>query len=80
MSPTKDRPFSALHGIARRCLAAATLMRDRILKPDEAPSHVEELVPALGSGRIAGAVLSLTGFSAIWEQDVTNAYPAQSRH
>jgi sporulation protein YlmC with PRC-barrel domain len=65
----------------RGLAAVNSLIRHRILKPDgEQPGDVEESTLNLRSGRIAGAVLSLTGFSGIWEQDVTNSHPAETRH
>ncbi len=77
-------PRSALHGIVTRGLAAVgSLLRHRILKPDVEESeqgHIEHAMLDPGSGRIAGPALSLTGFSAIWEQDVSNSHPAETRH
>jgi hypothetical protein len=54
---------------------------DRLLKPDgQEPGPIEETMPNPRSGWLAGAVLSLTGFSAIWEPDVTNSLPAETRY
>jgi hypothetical protein len=64
MLSTKDPPLSAVHKITMRGLAAVnSIVRHGILKPDvEEPGHIE-----------AGHMLSLTGFSGIWEQDVQEA-------
>jgi len=53
-----DRHRSPLHGITMRGLTAvSSLIRHWILKPDvEVPGHVE-----------LGHMLSLTGFSGVWE-------------
>jgi hypothetical protein len=42
------------------------MMTRRIVKPD--------------GQETARAVLSLTGFSGIWEPDAANRYPAETRH
>jgi hypothetical protein len=82
----------ALYKVSMRGLAALRrLTGHRIPQPDGEepghigpghiePSHIEDVVLDLGSGVIAVAVLSLTGFSGIWEQDVANSYSAQSPH
>jgi hypothetical protein len=52
--------------IVGRIRAAVTMMTRRIVKPD--------------GQETARAVLSLTGFSGIWEPDAANRYPAETRH
>jgi hypothetical protein len=81
MSRTKHSRGGPFHRITPRGLAAVSrLIRRRILKPaGVAPGHAKETVPDLRSGWIASAVLSLTGFSGVWEQDVANSYPVETR-
>jgi|HubBroStandDraft_6_1064221.scaffolds.fasta_scaffold177296_2 hypothetical protein len=66
MSLTNDHSRNALERIATQSLAAVQTLMRRIWKPfGEEPAR---------------AVLSLTGFSGVWEQDVTNSYQAEPRH
>jgi hypothetical protein len=66
MSLTIDHSRYALERIVTRGLAGVKTIIRRLWKPfGEEPAR---------------AVLSLTGFSGIWEPDVTNAYQAETRH